>query len=109
MKKMVAYVASGALMLWAAVCLAAGNPAKSGQISINDFTFTPQILTVKAGTTVTWTNRDDEPHTVVSAAKKFRSSVLDTNGKFSYTFSDPGTYEYFCSVHPHMTGKVIVK
>ena len=61
------------------------------------------------GTTVTWTNKDDVPHTVVSTTKKFRSSVLDTDDRFSYTFNATGEYDYFCSVHPHMTAKVIVQ
>ncbi len=109
MKKMFAYAAAGVLLMWTAINLAAGNEGSPAQITIDSFKFTPQILTVKAGATVTWTNKDDVPHTIVSETKKFRSPVLDTDGKFSYTFSNPGTYEYFCSVHPHMTGKVIVQ
>jgi len=64
---------------------------------------------VEVGTTVTWTNRDDIPHTVVSDEKVFKSKVLDTDEKFSFTFTKPGTYGYFCSVHPKMTGKVVVQ
>ena len=71
--------------------------------------FGPAELTVKAGTTVTWTNRDDIPHTVVSPDKVFKSKVLDTDEKFSFTFSTPGTFPYFCSIHPKMTGKVVVQ
>ncbi len=85
------------------------DQGKNMRITIGNFSFLPQIVTVKAGTTVTWINKDDVPHTVSSTTQKFRSGVLDTDGEFSYTFSDPGTYEYFCSVHPHMTGKVIVQ
>jgi plastocyanin len=64
---------------------------------------------VKIGTTVTWDNADDIPHTVVSSAKLFRSKVLDTGGTFSFTFTTPGAYEYFCSLHPHMTGTIVVE
>jgi len=86
--------------------LAAPDPLAVG---IDNFTFTPPSLTVKAGTTVTWTNRDDIPHTVTSSAKLFRSKALDTDDKFSFMFTTPGTYEYFCSLHPHMTGKIVVE
>jgi amicyanin len=79
------------------------------EVKIDNFTFGPAELTVKAGTTITWTNRDDIPHTVVSAEKAFKSKALDTDDKFSSTFSTPGTYSYFCSLHPKMTGKVVVQ
>jgi plastocyanin len=81
------------------------------EVKIDNFSFGPATLTVAAGTTVTWTNRDDIPHTVVSTddPKAFRSKVLDTDEKFSYTFSKAGTFPYFCSVHPKMTGMVVVK
>ncbi len=79
------------------------------QVTIDNFSFAPQVLTVSPGTKVTWTNKDDIPHTVVSVEKKFKSAPLDTGDKFSFTFSAPGTYEYFCSIHSHMTGKVIVQ
>jgi plastocyanin len=78
-------------------------------IAIDNFSFTPREITVAAGTTITWVNHDDVPHTVVSTDKKFRSKALDTDDRFSFTFTDAGTYAYFCSVHPMMTGKVIVK
>lgn len=81
----------------------------NAEVKIDNFSFGPVAITVKAGTTVTWTNRDDIPHTVVSDDKLFKSKVLDTDEKFSYTFSKPGTYPYFCSIHPKMTGKVIVQ
>ena len=77
-------------------------------VKIGNFTFGPQELKVKAGTTVTWTNEDDIPHTVVSP-NNFRSKVLDTDGAFSFTFTTPGTYKYFCSLHPHMTGTIVVE
>jgi plastocyanin len=78
------------------------------EVKIDNFTFTPQKLTVKAGTTVTWTNDDDIPHTVVSTGH-FRSKALDTEDKFSFTFTTPGSYEYFCGLHPHMTGTITVE
>jgi plastocyanin len=79
------------------------------EVKIDNFSFGPAAITVPVGATVTWTNRDDIPHTVVSDDKVFKSKVLDTDEKFSYTFSKPGTYSYFCSVHPKMTGKVVVQ
>jgi plastocyanin len=85
-------------------------PATKVEVKIDNFAFTPTELTVAAGTTVEWVNRDDIPHVVVSDDKKtFKSKALDTDDRFSYTFTKPGTYAYFCSVHPKMTGKVIVQ
>jgi len=81
----------------------------NAEVKIDNFSFTPQTLTVAAGTTVTWTNRDDIPHTVVSTDGVFRSKVRDTDEKFSYTFAKAGTYPYYCSVHPKMTGKIVVQ
>ena len=78
-------------------------------VAIDNFSFSPASITVPAGTTLTWTNRDDIPHTVVSDDKKFKSKALDTDDKFSFTFTEPGTYSYFCSIHPKMVGKVIVE
>src|ERR1700723_1555250 len=85
--------------------------AGSKEVKVDNFSFSPATLTVAAGTTVTWTNRDDIPHTVVSTddPKVFKSKVLDTDEKFTFTFSKAGTYPYFCSVHPKMTGTVVVK
>src|SRR5271156_3124969 len=79
------------------------------EVKIDNFSFAPQTLTVTVGTTVTWTNHDDIPHTVVSTDGVFKSKVRDTDETFSYTFSKAGTYPYFCSVHPKMTGKVVVQ
>jgi plastocyanin len=80
------------------------------EVKIDNFSFAPDTLTVAAGTTVKWTNRDDIPHTVVSDDKTtFRSKAIDTDQTFSYTFDKPGTYSYFCSIHPKMVAKVIVK
>lgn len=79
------------------------------EVKIDNFSFGPTELAVTAGTTITWTNRDDIPHTVVSTEKVFKSKVLDTDEQYSFTFASPGTFQYFCSIHPKMTGKVVVK
>jgi plastocyanin len=85
-------------------------PAGAGTVSIDNFTFTPQTLTVKAGTEVTWTNRDDIPHGIASENNAFaKSKALDTDDSYSFTFAAPGTYKYFCYVHPHMTGTIVVE
>jgi plastocyanin len=90
---------------------AAGAPAASGpvEVKIDNFAFMPGDLTVAAGTTVTWVNHDDVPHTVRTVDGAIKSKALDTDDKFSMTFDKPGTYEYFCSIHPKMTAKVVVK
>jgi plastocyanin len=79
------------------------------EVKIDNFSFGPGTLTVPVGTTVTWTNRDDIPHTAVSTDGAFKSKVMDTDEKFSYTFTKAGTFPYFCSIHPKMTGKVVVQ
>ena len=91
-----------------------GSSAKTPQpttaeVKVDNFSFGPATVTVAVGTTVTWTNRDDIPHTVVSTDKVFKSKVLDTDEKFSFTFDKAGTYPYFCSIHPKMTGSVVVQ
>jgi len=93
-----------------AILLLAATPAwaEDAAIKIGNFTFGPQELKIKAGTTVTWTNEDDIPHTVVSL-NNFRSKALDSEDKYSFTFTTPGTYKYFCSLHPHMTGTIVVE
>jgi len=78
-------------------------------VKIDNFVFGPQTITVPAGTTVTWTNSDDIPHTAVSTDGVFKSKVLDTDEKFSYTFTKAGTYPYYCTIHPKMTGKIVVQ
>jgi plastocyanin len=88
---------------------AASARAAEMEVKIDNFTFAPQRLVVKAGTTITWVNDDDIPHTVASSTKFFKSSALDTKDKFSFTFTTPGAYEYFCSLHPHMTGAIVVE
>ncbi len=88
----------------------AASPSGTGNaVKIDNFSFAPTTVTVAAGTTVTWTNSDDVPHTVVSDDKIFKSKVLDTDEKFSYTFTKPGSYPYFCSIHPKMTAKIVVQ
>jgi plastocyanin len=89
----------------------AQQKASATEVKIDNFSFPPAELTVPVGTTVTWTNRDDIPHAVVSSddPKAFKSKVLDTGEKFTFTFSKPGAYPYFCSVHPKMVGKVVVQ
>ena len=103
-------VAAAILMLaFAPLSVAHAAPAPV-TVKIDNFTFDAQTISVPIGTTVTWVNNDDTPHTVVSDDhKSFRSKPLDTDDKFSFTFTTPGTYGYFCSIHPHMTGKVVVK
>jgi amicyanin len=79
-------------------------------VSIDNFTFTPQALTVKAGTTVTWTNKDDIPHGIAATGNAFkRSNAMDTDDTYSFTFTTPGTYQYFCYIHPHMTGTIVIE
>jgi amicyanin len=85
-----------------------GAQAEETKVTIDNFTFAPAELKVKVGDTVTWTNHDDIPHTVVSAGK-FRSKALDTDNSYSFTFTAAGDYKYFCSLHPHMTGTITVE
>ena len=115
-RRALAFAAGGALCLCAGLGMAqqpapAGNAAAADQVTIDNFAFAPATITVKPGTAVVWINKDEEPHTVMSTDKEqpFRSPALDTNDKFQFVFSKPGTYKYFCSIHSHMTGTVIVK
>ena len=94
----------GALLAFGAV--AAEEP---NAVTIDNFTFTPPELTVAVGTTVKWVNHDDIPHNVIDKNKAFRSKALDTDDSYSFTFASAGTYDYFCGLHPHMQGKIIVK
>jgi len=87
---------------------AAQEKPATNAVTIDNFSFGPMELTIPAGTEVTWINRDDIPHVIMSVDHKFRSRALDTDDKYSFKFQDPGTYEYFCAVHPKMTGKIIV-
>lgn len=97
-----------ALLLSGALLAGRAAWAATAAVSIENFAFTPRLLTVVAGTTVTWTNGDDIPHNVMSTEEAFRSPVLDTDEHFAFTFTTPGDYAYFCGLHPHMTGQVSV-
>jgi plastocyanin len=88
--------------------LSVSAQAEELKVTIDNFTFSPAELKVKIGDTVTWTNHDDIPHTVVSAGK-YRSKTMDTDDHFSFTFTSAGDYKYFCSLHPHMTGMIKVE
>ena len=77
-------------------------------MDISDFKFNPATLTVPVGTTVVWTNNDEEPHTIAAKDGSFRSPGMDTHGTYTYTFATPGSFEYICSIHPFMTGTVVV-
>lgn len=105
MRKLFVQMALAALIAVATVPAQAADAA----VKITNFTFGPNTLTVKAGTTVIWTNEDDIPHTVTSTTLAFKSAALDTGDKYSFTFTTPGTYKYFCSLHPHMTGMIVVE
>jgi plastocyanin len=101
-----------ATIVTAAIGFTQGGAAQAAQtisISAQNFMFSPATITVKAGATVTWVNHDEEPHTIFNDAGLFRSSALDTNESFSYTFDKPGTYRYICTIHPRMTGTIIVE
>lgn len=88
---------------------AATSAPAATAIKIDNFSFSPPTITVATGTTVQWTNKDDIPHTVVSSDQAFKSKALDTDQQFAYTFTKPGTYEYFCSLHPKMKATVVVR
>jgi plastocyanin len=97
-------------LLPVALLLAAGEArADEVAIRIDNFTFTPAELTVKPGTTVVWLNADDTPHSIVAVSGQFHSPAMDTDEKFSRVFANPGEVDYFCGLHPHMKGKIIVK
>ena len=95
----------------ALACLLAPLAAQTAgvEVKIDNFVFNSERLTVKAGTTVTWINHDDIPHTVAAKDRAFKSKVMDSDESFSFTFSTPGEYSYFCSLHPHMTGTIVVE
>jgi plastocyanin len=98
----------GAMLAYGTVAAEDAKGAPN-EVIIDNFTFTPKDLTVAVGTTVKWVNHDDIPHNVVEKNKTFRSKALDTDDSFSYTFTTAGTFDYFCGLHPHMVGQVIVK
>jgi plastocyanin len=99
---------AAALFLALPVLAGAPRAAEPAKVTIRDFAYGPSVLTIRAGMTVTWINRDDEPHVVTSTTKAFRSGALDTGQSYSFRFAAPGTYHYFCSLHPHMTGTIRV-
>src|ERR1700686_4171563 len=112
------WVAGLAMPVVIALLLLVGSPnataadqpaAASTEVKIDNFSFGPQTVTVPVGATVVWTNSDDIPHTAVSTEGLFKSKVMDTDEKFSYTFTKAGTYPYYCTIHPKMTGKVVVQ
>ena len=105
----VSIVTCALMMLTIATMTKAAPPSAATLVHIGNFTFNQPAVTVHPGTTVTWVNDDDIPHTVVAQGLAFKSKVLDTGDRFSFTFAKAGQFSYFCSLHPHMTGKVIVK
>lgn len=98
---------AGVTLAGSALLASAQN--QTSAVAIDNFTFNPQNLTVKAGTTVTWTNKDDIPHAIAAVGKQFKSKTMDTDNSYSFTFTTPGTYAYFCSLHPHMTGTIVIE
>ena len=102
------FAIAAAISLCLSLSLGGAHAEETTNVMIDNFTFEPAQLTVKVGTTVTWKNRDDIPHTVVSAGK-FRSKTMDTDDSYSFTFTAAGDYKYFCSLHPHMTGTIKVE
>jgi plastocyanin len=101
---------SVAMLWWVAACSAStADTQDPSRIVVKDFMFVPMSLTVKAGSTVTWANMDDEPHNVVSDTGLFRSGAMDTNESFSFKFDKPGTYHFTCSIHPRMVGTIVVQ
>jgi plastocyanin len=93
--------------VYAVHAVAAPSPVES-RVTIDNFTFKPETITIHKGTKIEWENEDDIPHTIVETQGKFNSPALDTDDKYAFTFDVPGTYEYFCGLHPHMKGKVVV-
>jgi plastocyanin len=101
-------IAMGSAAVWGMNSRALAQNA-AAKVTIDNFTFAPAELTISVGTTVTWDNHDDIPHSVVEKNKLFRSKALDTEDSYSFTFTSAGSYDYFCGLHPHMVGKIIVK
>jgi plastocyanin len=100
----------GAMLAFGTVAAQDATKKDAGnEITIDNFTFSPKDLTIAVGTTVKWVNHDDIPHTVVEKKTTFRSKALDTDDSYSFTFASAGEFDYFCGLHPHMVGKVIVK
>ena len=108
-KPLRALAVAAALWTAAAIAASAADADPAARVVMKDFMFAPAALTVKAGTMVSWTNQDNEPHTVASDAGVFRSGALDTNESFTFKFDKPGTYHFLCSIHPYMVGTVTVE
>jgi plastocyanin len=104
-----AALAASAFMMSAVATMTKAAPAPQAAVRIENFTFKNPVVTVKPGTTVSWINGDDIPHTVVSKDGVFKSKVLDSGDRFSFAFAKAGQFGYFCSIHPHMTGTIVVK
>jgi len=104
-----AVLAASTIMLSTVATMTKAAPPPQAAVRIDNFTFKDPVVTVKTGTTVTWTNGDDIPHTIVAKDGTFRSKVLDSGDRFSFTFAKAGQFGYFCSIHPHMTGTIVVK
>lgn len=112
LRSVIASTALGAVVgsVLAAGVLFARADGPAAAVSIDNFTFAPPSLTVTAGTTVTWTNKDDIPHGIAATNNAFtRSQAMDTDDSYSFTFTTPGTYQYFCYIHPHMVGTIVVQ
>jgi len=108
-RSLIAVLSLAALWSGATASLAIAAEPDTAQIVIKDFMFMPMSITIKAGSTVTWANKDDEPHTVVSDTGLFRSGAVDTDETFTFKFDKPGTYHFTCSIHPRMVGTVVVE
>ena len=102
-------LALSALLILHPVHARGEDKSSPNEVRVDNFTFGPQTLTVPANSTVTWVNKDDVPHVIASNDGLFKSKALDTDDKYSYTFTKPGTYSYYCSVHPKMVGKIVVQ
>lgn len=119
--KRIKLIVGTAVILTTALALGAGTksnlaanpgdkPASGAEVKIDNFSFGPATITIPAGTTITWTNNDDVPHVVTSDDNKlFKSKALDTDDHFTFTFTKPGTYNYYCAIHPKMTAKIVVQ
>jgi len=108
-KRVRALALAAALWTGAAMLASGAEADPAAHVMIRDFMFAPVALTVKAGSVVSWTNQDNEPHTVASDAGVFRSGALDTNESFSFKFDKPGSYHFLCSIHPYMVGTITVE
>jgi plastocyanin len=104
-----AAVAAAAVLSFGAIGVVLAQGPGATAVNIDNFTYSPPTITVAAGTTVKWTNADDIPHTVRAVDGSFHSKAMDTDDSYSFTFAKPGVYSYFCSIHPKMVGKVVVK